>query len=145
MAVAALLDSRTRRVTVLAPDGVRVPLARSPRIDVHPGARPVRIDGANRVSSVEAVTSSGERVRYACDAVVLAHGRLPYRNIDGAIDNGPGVAFAQLGTAGTGDGTTEAAGRAAAELVLGRIGQTRTLQEPPLRIGGPHESNIARR
>ncbi len=144
-AVSALLDSPARHVTVLAPDGVLAPLAGPPRVDVHPGARPVGIGGGDRVSVVEAVTPSGESVRHPCDAVVLAHGLVPYRNIDGAIDNGPGIVFAQAGSDRADDNTAETVGRVAAEQALDLVGRERTVQELTLRIGGPRESNVASR
>jgi hypothetical protein len=61
------------------PDGVRVV----------EGPAPTAVEGAPRVTALHA----GEE-RIACDAVVLAHGLVPLRNVDGAVWEGRRVVFA---------------------------------------------------
>jgi D-hydroxyproline dehydrogenase subunit alpha len=86
-----LLTSGASRVTLLAPDGVRRERPADRRVDVREGARPVLVEGAARVERV--TLASGETVE--CDGLVLAHGLVPLRNIDGAVWDAAGVVFAQ--------------------------------------------------
>ena len=99
-------------------------------------ARPVAVDGFPRITALHAELRDGRRIRLDCDALVLAEGRVPYRNVDGAVLGGPGVAFAQPGGRARDDAATEAAGRAAAEQALVAAGEERPARELQLRIGG---------
>jgi D-hydroxyproline dehydrogenase subunit alpha len=58
-------------------------------------ARPLAVAGGPRIRALVCLSDEGEMIEYDCDSLVLAHGRVPYRNIDGAIFRGPRVAFAQ--------------------------------------------------
>ncbi len=58
---------------------------------VLPGARPAAVGGRPRIEHVE--LAGGERVE--CDALVLAHGVVPLRNVDGAVWDGPRTVYAQ--------------------------------------------------
>ncbi len=87
-----LLHAGAESVTVAAPDGVLVPgLAGGGRLRLMAGARPVALGGGARVEHV--VLAGGERVD--CDALVLAHGVVPLRNVDGAVWQGPRTVYAQ--------------------------------------------------
>jgi thioredoxin reductase len=90
-----LLAAGAERVTMACPDG---PLRGSPgqvrdadRLHTISGARPVRVSGYPRVETVE--FADGER--QTCDALVLAHGVVPLRNVDGAVWEGERVVYAQ--------------------------------------------------
>lgn len=136
-AVSGLLEGGAERVSVLAPDGLSLPLASSTHVEVNERARPVRVDGGSGVSSVWAETPSGEHVEVSGDALVLAYGRVPYRNIDGAVVDEPGVVFAQPATDPRDDAVTEDAGTEAAARALAQAERPRQRLELPLRIGGP--------
>lgn len=87
-----LLDAGAESVTVACPDGVRASgLVGDGRMTVLPGARPAAVGGRPRVELVE--LAGGERVE--CDALVLAHGVVPLRNVDGAVWDGPRTVYAQ--------------------------------------------------
>lgn len=134
-AARAILSGGAAAVTLLAPDGppgADLP----PGLDLHAGARPLRVEGEGRISAVEAESAGGERLRVECDALVLAHGRLPYRNVDGAVFEGPAVVYAQPGTDPPDGPATEAAGRAAARRALELDAAPVHFDYPP-RIGGP--------
>src|SRR6185437_1131500 len=94
-----LLAAGAAAVTVLAPDGLRRSV-------------PAAVEGGPRVTALMA----GEE-RIACDAVVLAHGLAPLRNVDGAVWDASGVVHAQpLDDPATVAGAREAGVRAAAEV-----------------------------
>ncbi|GAA1018376.1 hypothetical protein Aple_074620 [Acrocarpospora pleiomorpha] len=62
--------------------------------EVLPGVRVLRTLGTPRIQSIE--VSDGRRTwTRACDSLVLADGHVPYRNVDGAVLDRPGVIFAQ--------------------------------------------------
>jgi D-hydroxyproline dehydrogenase subunit alpha len=104
-----LLAAGAEAVTVLAPDGPSRPL---PGVRVVEGLTPAAVEGGPRVTGLLA----GEQ-RIACDAVVLAHGLAPLRNVDGAVWGGPGVVYAgSLADPATVAGAREAGARAAAEV-----------------------------
>jgi hypothetical protein len=97
-------------VTVLAPDGLRRSMPDG--VDVVEGRPPTAVEGGPRVTALMA----GEE-RIACDAVVLAHGLAPLRNVDGAVWDAPDVVHAQpLDDPATVAGAREAGVRAAAEV-----------------------------
>ena len=54
-------------------------------------AAPVAVEGAARVAALR--LDGGERVE--CDALVLAHGLAPLRNVDGAVWEGARTVYAQ--------------------------------------------------
>jgi hypothetical protein len=54
-------------------------------------ATPVAVEGGPRVSALR--LHGGERVE--CDALVLAHGLVPLRNVDGAVWEGARTVYAQ--------------------------------------------------
>jgi pyridine nucleotide-disulfide oxidoreductase len=89
-------------VTVVAPDGLRRPMPG--RVTLRAGLAPTAIEGGARAT---ALVAGDERID--CDAVVLAHGLAPLRNVDGAVWEAPGVVFAQ----DPADPMTTAAARAA--------------------------------
>ena len=80
------------------------------------GAVPVSVHGNPRVERVAVRSGDGSERMIDCDALILAHGRAPYRNVDGAIFDAPGVVFAQSGTEEP--AASIAAGEAAAEAAL---------------------------
>ncbi|GAA0967764.1 hypothetical protein GCM10009555_012130 [Acrocarpospora macrocephala] len=87
VAVGAL---RAGACTVLGSPWLDFPAA----AEVLPGVRVVRTLGMPRIQSIE--VSDGERTwTRACDSLVLADGHVPYRNVDGAVLDRPGVIFAQ--------------------------------------------------
>lgn len=105
-----LLAAGAATVTVLAPDGPLRPLPGG--VEVMAGPAPTAVEGGPRVTALVA----GEE-RIACDAVVLAHGLVPLRNVDGAVWETPGVVFAQpLADPAGVAGAREAGARAAAEV-----------------------------
>jgi Pyridine nucleotide-disulphide oxidoreductase len=87
--VALLLEAGAEAVHVVAPDGPLRALPDHDRVQVQ-NAVPVAVEGGARVSAL--VTDRGP---VDCDAVVLAHGLVPLRNVDGAVWDVPGVVFAQ--------------------------------------------------
>ncbi|HEX5559316.1 MAG TPA: FAD-dependent oxidoreductase [Gaiellales bacterium] len=104
-----LLAAGAEAVTLLAPDGPSRPLPGGVR--VVEGVTPAAVEGGPRVT---ALLAGDERI--ACDAVVLAHGLAPLRNVDGAVWEGPGVVYAgSLADPATVAGAREAGARAAAE------------------------------
>lgn len=99
------------------------------------GAVPIRATGENRVSSVRVRWTDGRKLDVACDALILAHGRIPYRNIDGAIFDAPGVLFAQSGEETP--AMSERYGRDAAEAALELVRRPTAEFAVPLRVGVP--------
>lgn len=87
-ACARLLGAGAREVTAVAPGGVLRPLPAGVR--VLEGLEPAAVEGGPRVRALHA-----GGVRVDCDAVVLAHGLVPLRNVDGAVWDGPAAVFAQ--------------------------------------------------
>jgi thioredoxin reductase len=105
-----LLAAGAHGVTVLAPDGLLHPAPDG--VHVVKGAAPTAVEGGPRVT---ALLAGGERI--GCDAVVLAHGLVPLRNVDGAVWEGPGVVYAQpVADPATVTGARDAGVRAAAEV-----------------------------
>ena len=105
-----LLAAGAAAVTMLAPDRLRRPMPDG--VDVVEGLSPTAVEGGPRVTALVA----GEEW-IACDAVVLAHGLAPLRNVEGAVWDAPGVVHAQpLDDPATVAGAREAGLRAAAEV-----------------------------
>jgi len=105
-----LLAAGADAVTVLAPGGLRRSMPEG--VDVMEGRSPTAVEGGPRVTGLVA----GEE-RIACDAVVLAHGLAPLRNVDGAVWDAPDVVHAgALDDPATVAGAREAGLRAAAEV-----------------------------
>ncbi len=105
-----LLVAGADGVTVLAPHGLLHPAPVGVRVVA--GAAPTAVEGGPRVT---ALLAGDERID--CDAVVLAHGLVPLRNVDGAVWEAPGVVYAQpLTDPATVAGAREAGVRAAAEI-----------------------------
>lgn len=117
--VDALVAAGHERVELVLPDGAATRLRGAPAVVPHEGFRPVGLGGSTRVEWLSVTAAPGaEPRRLACDSVILAYGRVPYRNVEGAIFDAPGVLFAQA-AGGIPDGdASEAAGAAAAEAVL---------------------------
>ncbi len=87
----ALLDAGARQVTIVAPDGWLGEPPSDRRIEVRPGDRVVSVAGEPRIESVR-LESGGD---VACDALVLAHGLVAVRNVDGAVWDGERTVYAQ--------------------------------------------------
>jgi hypothetical protein len=105
-----LLAAGAEALTVLAPDGPSRPLPDG--VHIVEGLTPAAVEGGPRVTALRAGDD-----RIACDAVVLAHGLAPLRNVDGAVWEGPGVVYAgSLADPATVSGAREAGVRAAAEV-----------------------------
>lgn len=98
-------------VIVVAPDGVLRAMPEA--AEVRAGLVPVGIEGGARVTAL--LVDEDDRI--ACDAIVLAHGLAPLRNVDGAVWEAPGVVFAQaLADPMTTAAAREAGARAAADV-----------------------------
>lgn len=108
-----LLAAGALGVTVIAPDGVRVQLPPDGRIDVRTGLPVAAVAGSPRVE----VARLGDGSEVACDALVLAHGLVAVRNVDGAVWEGDRVVFAQPLEDPASVAGAEEAGRKAAEAV----------------------------
>lgn len=90
---ARLLEAAGAREVTFVPNGDPGPgegAVVPSRWRVMRGARVAAIRGGGRVEAVE-VESGGERRWVPCDAVVLAAGRVPVRNVRGALAPGPDV------------------------------------------------------
>jgi len=86
----------------------------------HAGAEPIRVRG--RALAVRGTTRVAELVCddgvVACDAVVLAHGLVPLRNVDGAVVDGVRTVYAQPCPDRGAIATAEEEGRRAAGAAL---------------------------
>lgn len=121
-AVAALVATGANEVIVVAPDGVRAPLAGSERVTVHEGLAPIGIAGDPVVEWLEC-----DGATLACDAVVLAHGLTAVRNVDGAVSGGIRTVYAQpLDDPPTAAGS-QRAGALAAQTALALTGSPATI------------------
>lgn len=147
VAETAIADG-ARTCTVIGTPAVPFPAG----VEVLPGVRVVRTLGAPRVRSIE-VTDGHRTWTRACDSLVLAEGRVPYRNIDGAVVDRPGVVFGQAEEEPAEDDLAEDgewdpvdAGRRAAESALEQSARParRHLPTTP-RIGHPHEGLVTGR
>ena len=90
-ALERLLHAGADTIEVIAPDGVLRPLPESAQITLRSSAAPAWRWRAP-TASLRSI-DGGERVD--CDAVVLAHGLAPLRNVDGAVWDGPRTVYAQ--------------------------------------------------
>jgi thioredoxin reductase len=88
-AISRLLEAGAESVQVVAPDGPLRALPEDPRVHVRSGT-PLAVEGSARVTAI--VT---DNARVPCDAVVLAHGLTPLRNVDGAVWDGQRTVYAQ--------------------------------------------------
>lgn len=121
-AVAALVDAGAEHVTVVAPDGILTPLPPSGRISIREGLAPLSVGGDSQVERLECGGAA-----FDCDAIVLAHGLAPVRNVDGAVSNGVRTVYAQpLEDPRTGDGARRA-GAEAAQAALALTGGQATI------------------
>jgi len=102
-AAAALVEAGAA-VTVVAPDGLLVPIDAS--VAVHERLTPLAVRGDPHVERLEC-----DGAAFECDGVVLAHGLVPIRNVDGAVYGGERTVYAQP----TADPPSEAASRKAGE------------------------------
>ncbi|HEY0389930.1 MAG TPA: FAD-dependent oxidoreductase [Gaiellales bacterium] len=112
-----LLDAGAECVTMACPDGLlgahAAREADSGRARTLIRARPAAVLGSPRVEGV--LLENGEHV--TCDALVLAHGVVPLRNVDGAVWAGERTVYAQpLADPATLEGARRA-GREAADAV----------------------------
>jgi thioredoxin reductase len=89
-AVAELLAAGAETVTVVAPDGLLVPIERTGRLALHEGLTPLAVRGDPRVERLEC-----DGAAFECDGIVLAHGLMPVRNVDGAVADGVRTVYAQ--------------------------------------------------
>lgn len=111
-----LLAAGATDVRVLAPDGLLRAMPHGAAVSE--GATVAAVRGRRRLERVE-LSDGGE---LACDALVLAHGLVAARNVDGAVLDGTNVVFAQpLEDPATVAGA-EDAGRACAGRVRTMIG-----------------------
>jgi hypothetical protein len=115
-AVAELLHAGAERIEVIAPSGWLRPLPESPAVTVRTGVA-AAVEGAARVSAVQ--LAGGARVE--CDALVLAHGLTPLRNVDGAVWQGERTVYAQPDADPMTVADARFAGRAAAREVAAML------------------------
>jgi NADPH-dependent 2,4-dienoyl-CoA reductase/sulfur reductase-like enzyme len=90
--VAARLRRIQTRVRVVAASAEATPAYAD---EWWPGWRAVRVGGLGRVRELE-IANGGRCERLACDAVILAEGTRPLRNVEGALADSEDVTFAQL-------------------------------------------------
>ena len=128
--VTELLARGHDRVTLVLPDGRPDGLRRSSALELYEDVRPVDLGGSARVEWL-GLAPAGAPVqhRIRCDSVVLAYGRVPYRNVEGAVFDAPRVVFAQAADGSSDDERSEAAGLAAAQDVL-RLADEACAPEP---------------
>jgi len=106
----ALLAAGARRLTVAVPGALLSDMPDDRRLDVRQHDRVVAVHGRCRVTSVE--LASGGLVE--CDALVLAHGLAPVRNVDGAVWDGHRTVYAQpIADPGSVEGARRAGANAA--------------------------------
>jgi len=114
-----LLEAGAELVTVVPHGAVAMELRRRAGVRVLQDAGVTAVAGDVRVTGVE--LASGEEV--ACDALVLAHGTVPLRNVDGAVWDGERTVYAQpLSDPASVDGA-KAAGADAAKAIRSLLGQ----------------------
>jgi D-hydroxyproline dehydrogenase subunit alpha len=108
-----LLYAGAVAVTVVAPEGTGAMPAPA---QVYSGWRAEQVRGTARVESVM-IARDGAREQVVADAVILATGRIPARNIEGAVFGGPKVVFCQpTNDPKSAEASTRAATAAAAEV-----------------------------
>ena len=105
-----------------------------------PNARIVRTLGMPRIEAVEIEDGEQSWIE-PCDALVLAEGDLPYRNVDGAVLPAPRLVFAQRGdthiVAATAPWSAIEAGQRAAREALDAADQDHQSSVVRPRIGAP--------
>jgi NADPH-dependent 2,4-dienoyl-CoA reductase/sulfur reductase-like enzyme len=92
--VHAVRSSGAQHVTVVAPDGVLDPRVRDAD-SVIENWDIVAATGDPRLQSVALSDAQGGRERLRTDALILAHRRVPMRNVEGAIGAAGSVVFCQ--------------------------------------------------
>ena len=105
------------------------PLAMGAGIRVFPGYRVVSVHGASRVE-VAVLRNHQESLRVLADALILAAGIRPMRNIEGAIEQRDGVFFCQPQGEARGTQGAEIAASETASLVQATFGS----RQPGMRI-----------
>lgn len=141
-ASSALLANGATKVSLVAPKGVLLPsdhplrIEAGVRVTILNGLLPVAIRGGQRVRSLELDPAVDGHGKVDCDAVILADGHVPLRNIDGAIYGAEAVAYAQSGVDPSDDDASERSGRAAAEEVMAQLSAPQGVAKPFPRIGG---------
>ena len=121
-AVDALLGAGAGTVHVVAPDGVLLPLPSSRRVSVHERLTPLAVRGDPEVERLEC-----DGAAFDCDGVVLAHGLVPVRNVDGAVRRGERTVYAQPAADPSSETASRAAGEDAARAALAITGGTATI------------------
>jgi thioredoxin reductase len=121
--VDALLAAGAETVTVVAPDGILVPMNESASVAVHDRLAPLAVRGDPRVERLECDGAAVE-----CDGVVLAHGLVPVRNVDGAVDGGERTVYAQPTTDPPSAAGSRTAGEDAARAALALTGGAATIR-----------------
>jgi hypothetical protein len=108
-----LLRSGAAAVTVVAPEGAQpMPCG----ADVYEGWTAEHLRGTARVESLT-IARDRVRERVVADALILASGRIPARNIEGAVFGGPNVVYCQpTDDPKSTDGSLKAAAAAAVEV-----------------------------
>lgn len=117
--VAALADAGAA-VTVVAPDGLLVPMDAA--VAVHERITPVAVGGDPQVERLQC-----DGATFDCDGLVLAHGLVPVRNVDGAVDGSERVVYAQPTVDPPSGAASRAAGEDAARAALAITGGAATI------------------
>jgi thioredoxin reductase len=113
--VERLLEAGAERVFLVCPDGALRDDLRHPGVELVEGVRPVAVEGSPRVEALRC--EGGESI--PCDALVLAHGLVPLRNVDGAVwEERRRTVFAQPADDPGSVAGAERTGRAAARAAL---------------------------
>jgi NADPH-dependent 2,4-dienoyl-CoA reductase/sulfur reductase-like enzyme len=107
------------------------PLAVGAGIRVYPGWRVLSVHGASRVE-VAVLRNHEESIRVLADALILAAGMRPMRNIEGAIEQRDGVFFCQPQGEAAGTQDAEPAASETVSLVQAMFGS----RQPGVRIAG---------
>jgi thioredoxin reductase len=118
-AVAALVEAGAA-VTVVAPDGVLVPIDAS--VAVHERLTPLAVRGDPQVERLEC-----DGAAFECDGLVLAHGLVPIRNVDGAVQGGKRTVYAQPTADPPSESASRTAGKDAARAALAITGGAATI------------------
>jgi thioredoxin reductase len=121
-AVEALLAAGAETVTVVAPAGILVPIDESASVTVHERLTPLAVRGDPLVERLECDGAAVD-----CDGVVLAHGLVPVRNVDGAVDGGKRTVYAQPTTDPASAAGSRTAGQDAARAALALTGGAATI------------------